>query len=255
VITLLNIETVKLNVIDKYKEMIQHRYLNDFIIDPEIDEDRLSLLLLFLHSQDLDVKEIENYSVSATLIQSALDIHEYVSNEPLEDHSHKVRQLTVLAGDYYSGLYYHLLAHIPNIQLIRKFAEGIKIINENKMSLYKKEYQSIGQVVNSIRLIESSILQKVSEYLKAPLWSSFINHYLFLKTMISKSSNKESFLREFIEIQISNDHVFEPYILNAYTELKSIKDQLSGIHHSLSDSLDLLMNKIEIQDSLILKKG
>ena len=44
-----------------------------------------------------------------------------VSNTLLEMNSMKDRQLTVLAGDYYSGLYYKYLSEIEDIHLIKSF--------------------------------------------------------------------------------------------------------------------------------------
>ena len=51
----------------------------------------------------------------------------------------KVRQLTVFAGDYYSGLYYKHLAKVGNISIIRMLSEGVKDINEHKVIVYHKE--------------------------------------------------------------------------------------------------------------------
>lgn len=249
-ITLLNIETIKTNVIQRYEQIIHHRFLGQFIIPPKIDEDRLSLLLMVLLNQNIEEKMIEDYSVSATLIQSALDIHEDMSNEPLEDHPHKVRQLTVLAGDFYSGLYYYLLSKIPNIPLISKLAEGIKIVNENKMSVYKKEYRTFDQYIESIRLIETSIMQKICEYFNAPLWSAFITHYLFLKKIIHYSEMDRNLLEN-----AENYQMLDFQIKNSYEQLLSLKMQLSNIHSSLANDLERFLDKIHLNESFIIKKG
>ena len=72
---------------------------------------KISFLFLFqlMDHLELSYSEMQNYALSTMLIQIALDTHEHISNESVEE---KNRQLTVLAGDYFSGLYYKLLADI-----------------------------------------------------------------------------------------------------------------------------------------------
>ena len=68
-----------------------------------------------------------------------LDTHDDVSNTLEDENSMKTRQFTILAGDYYSGLYYKVLAEVCNTEMIKKLSEGVKTINEHKVTIYHKK--------------------------------------------------------------------------------------------------------------------
>ena len=114
------------------------------------------------------------------LVQIALDTHEKVSNKANEETSgfHKRRQLTVLAGDYYSGLYYYLLSMNCDIILIRALAEGIKEINEHKIMLYQKAHVAIRDIMESVVIIESALLQKTCDHFQLSNWKPYITYVL-----------------------------------------------------------------------------
>src|SRR5699024_5314834 len=65
---------------------------------------------------------------------------------------------------YYSGLYYFLLAEIGEVTLIQKLASAIRRMNENKMTLFHEEYQSINELLELIQLIEADLFTEVAEY-------------------------------------------------------------------------------------------
>ena len=121
---------------------------------------------------------IEHYVVTIMLVQIALDTHEKVSNKEETDAFHKRRQLTVLAGDYYSGLYYYLLSMNHDITLIRALAEGIKEINEQKIMLYQQTYETIEEMLNSVGMIESALLQKTCDHFQVTHVKSAITNML-----------------------------------------------------------------------------
>ncbi|TKI93899.1 heptaprenyl diphosphate synthase, partial [Bacillus cereus] len=105
---------------------------------------------------------------------------ERVSNKAGEEEIefHKCRQLTVLAGDYYSGLYYYLLSMNRDIVLIRALAEGIKEINEHKIMLYQKAHETTDDIMKSIVTIESALLQKTCDHFQLSHWKPFITYVL-----------------------------------------------------------------------------
>jgi heptaprenyl diphosphate synthase len=156
-------------------ERLQHPFLMRYIDSPIVDEDKLLLLYSILKSANLHIEHIKRYALTIMLVQIALDTHERVSDKVHTEasDSHKRRQLTVLAGDYYSGLYYYLLAENHDISLIRVLAEGIKEINEQKIRLYQKSGRTVEEVIDSVEIIEAALLQKTCEYFNVTDWKVF----------------------------------------------------------------------------------
>ncbi|WP_243521353.1 heptaprenyl diphosphate synthase component 1 [Bacillus pseudomycoides] len=159
---------------------LRHPYFINYIEEPFIDEEKVVLLYAALKSANLHKEQIDHYVVTIMLVQIALDTHERVSNKADKETSgfHKRRQLTVLAGDYYSGLYYYLLSMNCDIVLIRALAEGIKEINEHKIMLYQKAYQTVDEVIGSMMKIESALLQKTCDHFHVSYWKPFIAYVL-----------------------------------------------------------------------------
>lgn len=165
---------------EKLMEKLRHPYFINYIEEPFIDEEKIALLYGALKSANLHIEQIEHYVVTIMLVQIALDTHERVSNKAGEEEIefHKCRQLTVLAGDYYSGLYYYLLSMNRDIVLIRALAEGIKEINEHKIMLYQKAHETTDDIMKSVVTIESALLQKTCDHFQLSHWKPFITYVL-----------------------------------------------------------------------------
>lgn len=165
---------------------LYHPYLLEHVEAPVIDEDKLLLLISLLNQNGLEYKQVENYTVTTMLLQIALDTHEHVQNSPLGENedSLKNRQLTVLAGIYFSGLYYKLLAATDDIEVIKQLAAGVKEVNEHKITVYQKETDAIDKLMESVKLIESTLLGKIADHFHASDWHEFAANWLFVKRMI-----------------------------------------------------------------------
>lgn len=160
---------------ERLEEKLHHPYVMRYIDIPFVDEDKLLLLYSVLHYANLPVDEIKHYALTIMLVQIALDTHEKVSQSTEAADFHKKRQLTALAGDYYSGLYYYLLAEQRDISLIRVLAAGIEEINEEKVALHQKEKRTAIDVLNSLSIIESALLQKTCDHFGVLLWKPFVS--------------------------------------------------------------------------------
>ncbi|WNS74035.1 heptaprenyl diphosphate synthase component 1 [Bacillus sp. DTU_2020_1000418_1_SI_GHA_SEK_038] len=231
---------VKMAIVkEQIEEKIRHPYLLKYIESPNIDEDKLLLLVSVLDHMDLPEEKIRNYATTTMLIQIALDTHELVTNEELDAGQLKSRQLTVLAGVYYSGLYYKILAEFEDITLIRSLATGIKEVNENKISVYQTAVEAVDILMESVRKIESSLFEKVIDLLEDPNWNEFASNLLFRKRLLME---KMRFLQGETSI------VFEALknlliSKNQYTEQSS--DQQHLLIHTCDRYLDNSKKLIE----------
>ncbi|WP_163969860.1 heptaprenyl diphosphate synthase component 1 [Oceanobacillus halotolerans] len=157
------------SITETIKSKIQHCYLNRYIDRPVIDHNKLFILSSILNETILSEKVKKKYLVTVMLVQIALDTHDLVP-ETNKRHEHKgskeTKQLTVLAGDYYSGLYYFLLSEIDDFKMIKKLAATIKEINEYKMQLYYREPNSLDDAISLVKQIESALMVRVAEFVQ-----------------------------------------------------------------------------------------
>lgn len=145
---------------------ISHSYVEKYIQKPLIDYDKLYILHYLYKDLEISSTKKQHYMTTIMLVQIALDTHELVPSGNSNNMKNIEKQLSVLAGDYYSGLYYMLLSEIEDIDMIRILATAIKEINEKKMILYYENVQTIDELVDTIRDIESLLFAEVTSFLK-----------------------------------------------------------------------------------------
>ncbi|MFT4413101.1 heptaprenyl diphosphate synthase component 1 [Fredinandcohnia humi] len=164
---------------------IKHSYLQKFVEVPEIDEDKIILLYSIYDDLRLPGEQLENYILTTMLVHQALDTHETVPNQLYNSNDHvRIQQLKVLAGDYFSGLYYYLLSQSDDISLIRTLAEGIKEVNESKIYLYQQDNNQIDKLFSCIETIESAIVRKIVKSFEIKKWEDIATTFLLLKRLV-----------------------------------------------------------------------
>ncbi|WP_165769113.1 heptaprenyl diphosphate synthase component 1 [Virgibacillus profundi] len=184
----LDIKHLKASIEDK----IQHTYLIKHIQQPIIDEEKLFILAAIINNAALSTFQKERYIITTMLVQVALDTHDLVpkANEIDETKELKLsKQLRVLAGDYYSGLYYLLLSEIEDFDLIHKLASAIKEINEYKMKLYYKEVNSFQEYIDIIKKIESLLILYVAEHVNENSLHDVTGEWLITNKLIQEKEN------------------------------------------------------------------
>lgn len=168
----------------KVRQKLSYPYLHKYIEKPEIEESRLLILMMPFTAEQLLSDDIQNCIVSAALIQIALDTHERVIAS--SDYIAKDQQLTVLAGDYFSGLYYRTLAETGNIDMIRSLSAAVKSINESKIALYHQEHDSVSSIMESVYKIETEIIKQFYSVFDLQSFFPVVSHVLSAKRLIEE---------------------------------------------------------------------
>lgn len=185
-----NMINEKENLTIKIQNTINHSYLQQFIDFPTMDEERLLLLTELVNLLELPDEKKEKLIITATIIQMALDTHEAVKNESLTSVAFKQQQLSILAGVYYSGLYYKILSDIDDTTYTRALAIAIKEVNEHKITLYQRAQKSTDQLFDDLTCIESALIDKFSQNI-SPAWFELSRNYLLYNRLIKE---KECYL-------------------------------------------------------------
>lgn len=169
-----HIEQIK----SKIKMYVRHRTLHKYTGDPDVSDSRLFFLILPLLNGDNWTDEQEQSAIAVALIYSALTAHDQIKEL---NASSKSQQLTVLAGDYYSGLYYQLLAKQSSIDLIRTLSNGIIDISEKKSSVYDQMHRTFDEWMDTIQTIESLSIEQFHLHFSFDMYKPIVRRALFIK--------------------------------------------------------------------------
>lgn len=258
--------------IDEIKELllkkIRHTYLAEFIQDPYIDEDKLKILLMIMNNTPLSFEKKQHWIIATMLVQVALDTHDLVpvtSSEGESELETSSRQLTVLAGDYFSGLYYLLLAETEDIKMVQILSSAIKEVNEYKMILYYNEVDTLHDFLMLIKKIESLLIIRVAEYVNDATMNQVIVDLLGMNKLIQEQerfTNKEpsSLLYGWLKncTQITKVDVMNQVELIIQTSLRNIEETLSASPIKLSrfeNHIDYMLNTLIYNHTLVVEEG
>jgi heptaprenyl diphosphate synthase len=162
----------------KIKQKVRHRTLHKYTGEPDVRDDRLFFLLLPFLNGEVWTEEHEQAGIAVAIIYSALTAHDQIKESNASSIS---QQLTVLAGDYYSGMYYQILAKQSNIELIRSLSNGIIEISEKKSSVYDQIHRTFNEWMSTVISIESLSIEQFYQHYDFEQYIPYMRQALFLQ--------------------------------------------------------------------------
>lgn len=200
---------------------LKHTYLDQHIQRPVIEDEKL-IILNALFEQYPTYKK-EKYIVTVMLIDLALKIHDSVNDGPgLPEHMPErvSKQMSVLAGDYYSGLYYLLLSELEDFKMIHTLAAAIKVINEHKMKLYYQDFSSLDEFAGLVKNVDSLPIIYMADHFNEHLFGDFIGDWLLLNQLYNAKKEYETVQPQLIRNWLGDSTTYPDETLRLYIEQK-----------------------------------
>lgn len=237
----------------------KHSYIEKYIKQPIIDMEKVTMLHHIYNHINIPATKKQQYITTIMLIQIALDTHEHVPTTTATKLENTEKQLTVLAGDYYSVLYYLLLSELEDIDMVQILANAIKKINECKMQLYYGEVNSLDELNVTLKKIESLLFTNTATYLNESLIIPVIEEWFLLNRLVKERDyilqEKDSRLLNCVENVATNrrfqsnvdiiDNEIVATIHLLQDLLNDIPIHLIGLKSHIADSLMKKMDKIK----------
>ncbi|MGD9678599.1 MAG: heptaprenyl diphosphate synthase component 1 [Vulcanibacillus sp.] len=231
------------------KDLSQEMYIEKHISIPEISVIPLQLLNLYLFHANVPKFLRKKYCTTSGLINLGLDMHDLVTNQKeLDELRIKNRQMSVLAGDYFSSICYLLLAKEGLFKKAGHLAIGISGVTTAKMELYNlnngKNFNSVEQIYDLIKIRESNLyIQFLDELKSAELilfWKSIIENIVMFFLLLDETKAEN--------IKLNN---FSYYLLNYYTSSQEIMEiERAQSMTEVNNKIKLLYHKYNINFKL-----
>lgn len=152
--TSLHTEVEQLN--DEISRRLANRALLKYTGRPVVPTPVLASLLLPKVFGEWWEEEDRISAVAAGALHAAFSAHDSIGQGASES---RHGQLTVLAGDYYSGVHYRVLAEISNIRMIRHLSESVTLKSEQKIRLVEHgEGDPTAPLFASLETIEAATI-------------------------------------------------------------------------------------------------
>lgn len=217
----------------KVRKKTTHSFIKNQLDKPIIDLDKLFVLNEIYQNTSMSRSQKQDYIVIIMLIDIALKTHDLINNKDYAKQTDK--QLTVLVGDYYSGMYYYLLSELEDIEMIKLLAASINKINEEKMNLHYSDKKSEKEVYESLLISETYLFTEVAKLNGESELIPLIESFLMLNRLKSEQADKESVLYKYYQAnELKNtNHIIEK---NIETQINSFKIELDSNIKKLSSN-------------------
>lgn len=232
---------------------------------PPMADARVHLLYTFLcDSGALTESAAENIALAVYLVQLGLDTHDLIDAEPVrkEEKLMRSRQLNVLAGDFFSSLFYELLAKAERIDLISVISAAVCEVNRKKVNLYTKISAGItaDEFFNAKVELNKELFLPVGDLLDEAVqltWNQLLHEFSRCEaamTLLDKQSAGNVFFDEYLHLYVREHGSLEDQAIliqdGHSNEVKTRLVSRYGVIERISEELEQSVTRVQqiVQD-------
>ncbi|BFH69309.1 MAG: heptaprenyl diphosphate synthase component 1 [Paenibacillus dendritiformis] len=185
------------------KRYVEHDMIQAYTDLPAFPHTRVELMFAFLNRSKKGAEHSELIALVTSLVQVGLDTHDMIEMATKEesDRNLRSRQLKVLAGDYFSSRFYHLLAQAGQIDAIRALSQAVCAVNQLKMSTLDKMKQwamTAEEYLRACVSLRKTLFQSFNHRMAAQdvgVWEQLLDQVAELEVMKQEQERSEQFQR------------------------------------------------------------
>ncbi|WP_158541017.1 heptaprenyl diphosphate synthase component 1 [Sporosarcina sp. BI001-red] len=213
------------------REPILKRVIGHF----PVDSIKAFFLLLPIVNEEIKEDKLRKITLSLGAIHAAFDVHDRIESAQATSAE---QQLTVLAGDHFSGIHYRILAEIGEFAFIRELSQTIAHINEQKTSLHHERRITGPVLLERLRVIESGC---IATFYKSYGFDSYLELMETVLTFVrldrmATSAEQQAFRIDESIIQQAMDLLLP--------KLNQELEQISSLHPALQQVIQELVNPL-----------
>lgn len=190
-------------LIEEINRACRQPFLEKIIGMPAINPLRVSALMLAFTNEERKSEQVQKQMQAAVLIGLAMDTHDAIPS--VTEEMTQKNQLIVLAGDYFSGMYYRTLAEAGCIHWVGVLAGAVKRVNEAKTSLHRLQLQSEEAVLEAVQTIEGDIIGAVYTENKADESTAYVVRQLLTADRLLREKNQPFILFQALKHQYGTE--------------------------------------------------
>lgn len=213
----------------EFNNRVYHPILNRDIGQPKLNEETILFLLLPKLNGEEWASSTNTAAIAVGAVYTAFDAHDAVN---VYDVTTTNEQLRVLSGDYLSGIYYQLLATIPNFEFIHLLSKTIGQINEVKTEFHTNMEMSTSDRMEAIKTIQAECIMQFYKTFGYEKYMPIVHAALPLLALLHQgeifggwtlkenlSAEKIEQLRLDMELAISEANFLEPHLVAKIREM------------------------------------
>lgn len=143
------------NYINEVEDALHHPILERDMGRGVLNTSKAFFILLPMLNGERWTTHLNTAAIAVGAVQLAFEAHDSIDES---DSTSTEQQLTVLSGDYFSGIHYKLLASIGDFGFIRSLSNTIGRINEVKTGFHYHTPTNAGQFLDGLRDIEAGCI-------------------------------------------------------------------------------------------------